>query len=193
MTKRRLAVWQLSVGFLVGLMAMTSCKGATAPKANPTRAVIASPTTIATPKLVKPSATASPLPTRTAVPTTVEPTATEEEAVWVLTIPTPYEACKGTYLTRIWVGGFAYVSVKPPFPNNVRSGAGKSYPVIGKIKAGYPMEILEGPECANNWTWWKVRSLVDNLTGWTAEGDVDGYWLVPCPPEGECGVMSENP
>lgn len=116
-------------------------------------------------------------------------TATQDAIGWLLSTPTPYVACPGTYPTRLWVGGYAMVATEPPLPNNVRAGASTEYGVIGKIQPGYPMEILDGPECANNWTWWKVRSLVDDLTGWTAEGDANGYWLIPCPPEGECGTI----
>ena len=41
------------------------------------------------------------------------------------------------------------------------------------------MEILDGPQCVDNWTWWKVREPSTGLTGWTVEGDGSQYWLVP--------------
>ncbi len=128
-------------------------------------------------------------PTPDSTPTTVIVQSTGGQP---FATPTPYQACPGTSPpTRLWVGGYAAVSMEPPLPNNVREGPGTNNHLIGKIQAGYPMEILDGPECANNWTWWKVRSLVDGLTGWTAEGDANGYWLVPCPPESECGNIEQ--
>ena len=130
-----------------------------------------------------------------ALASTPEPTPTAVVAQPIdnpLATPTPYQACPSpSPLTRLWVGGYAAVSLDPPLPNNVREGPGTNYPLIGDIQPGYPMEILDGPECANNWTWWKVRSLADGLVGWTAEGDAKGYWLIPCPPDSECGSVGQ--
>jgi hypothetical protein len=53
--------------------------------------------------------------------------------------------------------------------------------VLGFIQPGEEIDILEGPICSNQWIWWRVRSLTSGLTGWTAEGDDSGYWLVPAP------------
>jgi Tol biopolymer transport system component len=41
------------------------------------------------------------------------------------------------------------------------------------------MDILAGPTCQNGWVWWEIRSLTTGLTGWTAEGDGQNYWLLP--------------
>ena len=100
--------------------------------------------------------------------------------------PTPWVACKNAAPTRLYIGGFAYVSNDPPLANQVRSDAGKNFAVIGKIEPGEMMEILEWPKCANNWVWWKVFAPAIELTGWTAEGDSNAYWLMPCPIDSEC-------
>ena len=57
------------------------------------------------------------------------------------------------------------------------SARGTDGAVIGQIQPGENVLVIDGPECANGYTWWKVRS-VAGLEGWTIEGDKDGYWLV---------------
>ena len=95
--------------------------------------------------------------------------------------PTPqtWNPCPGTYHSRLQVGDQAYVSNDPPLANRVRKNPGMTGKIIGVIQPLEGIEILDGPECADNWVWWKVRSLETGLTGWTAEGDENGYWLLP--------------
>lgn len=94
--------------------------------------------------------------------------------------------CLNAPSTRLRVGLFAYVNPDPPLPNNVRSDAGKDFTFIGDIEPGKAMKILDGPKCADGWVWWKVRTLENELVGWTAEGDQQNYWLIPCLSQQEC-------
>ncbi len=71
--------------------------------------------------------------------------------------------------------------LRPALPNRVRSQPGTSGTYLGMLQPGERMEIIGGPECANQAIWWQVRSLSSSLTGWTAEGDSKDYWLVPAP------------
>jgi hypothetical protein len=43
------------------------------------------------------------------------------------------------------------------------------------------MWIIDGPECANGWVWWKIKAEGQDLEGWTTEGDHFEYWLLPIP------------
>ena len=104
--------------------------------------------------------------------------ATQEQA----TVP-----CVNALPTRLRVGMFAYVNPDPPLPNNLRREAGKNSSLIGDIQPGQAMKILEGPQCADGWVWWKVRTLEPQLEGWTAEGDRQNYWLIPCESRSKCG------
>ena len=81
------------------------------------------------------------------------------------------EACPG-YRTRLWVG--ARGAVTPGDPNNLRSSPAGT--VIGQIPAGGEFDVLGGPSCVNNITWWRVR--YQGRTGWTAEGRGSQHWLV---------------
>ena len=94
--------------------------------------------------------------------------------------------CANTPPTRLRVDQFAYINPEPPLPNNLRREAGKNQPVTGEIQPGQAMKILEGPKCVDGWVWWKVRTLETELLGWTAEGDGQNYWLIPCSTRKEC-------
>jgi hypothetical protein len=95
-------------------------------------------------------------------------------------------SCPGARTPRLWVGGYAYVNTEPPVANRVRSGPGTNYSIVERIQPGKAMEIIDGPKCADSWLWWKIRDLETNVVGWTAEGDAQGYWLVPCSSEKDC-------
>jgi hypothetical protein len=100
------------------------------------------------------------------------------------TTPTPAPtraaaACSITLPIRLKAGGQAKVDPQASLNNQVRKAAGTNWGIAGQIKPGEVVNILEGPVCADNWPWWKVKSTETGLTGWTAEGDKNTYWLVP--------------
>jgi hypothetical protein len=69
------------------------------------------------------------------------------------------------------------VGIDPPLPNKIRSQPGTSGELIGQVQPGENVLIVDGPQCADGYTWWFVRSL-EGMEGWTVEGDAEGYWLV---------------
>jgi serine/threonine protein kinase len=93
-------------------------------------------------------------------------------------IPT-WVPCPGTYPSRLQVGIQAFVSYDPPLANRVRTQPNGVAAVVGFIQPGEKVTIIGGPICSDEWIWWQVRSLQSGMTGWTAEGDKQGYWLVP--------------
>ncbi len=121
--------------------------------------------------------TASPSQEPTASPTTLRidsPTPTN-----TLDPSDNWEACPGIYLSRLHVGETAFVSTDPPLPNRVRTQPSLNGSIIGFLQPGELIDIIEGPSCSNKWIWWRVHSQKTGMTGWTAEGDSDNYWLVP--------------
>jgi hypothetical protein len=110
------------------------------------------------------------------------------------TIPTPSRAilstvdrCAGTLPPRLIKGNYAYVSQDPPLDNRVRSGAALSYPIVGYITTGHTVQVLDGPQCADGYFWWKVQSTRNSsVMGWSAEGDSLTYWLIPCASKAAC-------
>jgi len=120
-----------------------------------------------------PSLTSNPAPTGSPTPV---PSSTNTPVPRLTWIP-----CEGTYPSRLNVGDRAFVSTDPPLPNRVRTLPNPESPIIGYLDVSEKIEILEGPVCSSTWIWWRVRSLEKNMTGWTAEGDAEHYWLVPLP------------
>ena len=112
---------------------------------------------------------------------TPTPVATSTQAYGSPTSVTPWQACPGARLSQLSVGMQAYISYDPPEANRVRSDPNTNARILGWIYPGEKVEILDGPACANNWVWWKIRSLETGLTGWTSEGDQSAYWLLPLP------------
>lgn len=169
------------LGLLVGPAATPAPLGVVAPtippptlEPPPTQLVATLPATSppTPPPVSLPSATFTLPPTLTPWPSATPTPTPNLQATWV--------PCPGTYPSRLYVGNQAMVSSDPPLPNRVRSEPNTTTNnIIGMLQVGEKMEILEGPVCSQGWIWWRVRSLSTGLTGWTAEGDASGYWLVP--------------
>jgi hypothetical protein len=96
--------------------------------------------------------------------------------------------CKEVRPTRLKDGDFAFISFYPPLNQRVRSNFGTTSTILDLIPPGTAVKITDGPECADNWVWWKVKVLNSGLTGWVAEGDQDTYWLIPCASKDQCGT-----
>jgi serine/threonine protein kinase len=126
-----------------------------------------------TPSAVPPSPTLSPtmLPTATEVPPTYTSTPTAVLDEW--------HPCQDAYPSRLHVGDRAYVSYYPPFNNNVRTGPDLEADEVGFLEPGEKMKIVGGPGCEDFMVWWEIQSLETDVAGWTSEGDLDNYWLVP--------------
>jgi hypothetical protein len=87
------------------------------------------------------------------------------------------EACPGAPDISLKINDWAMVSTDPPLPNKIRSQPTTSGELIGQVQPGENVLVVKGPQCADGYTWWFVRSL-EGLEGWTVEGDAEGYWLV---------------
>lgn len=90
-------------------------------------------------------------------------------------------SCPGAPPQKVKVDKMAYVctgsdSVK------LREGPGKNYPIIKSLVPGADVRIISGPQCADDWSWWKVKT-ESGYTGWMAEGgdNVDPYFICPRP------------
>lgn len=131
-----------------------------------------------------PTLTLPPFATRIAVNSPVAETPVETPVEVPSPSETPatqfWQACaEAGYLSQLHIGDEAMVSSDPPLANRVRENASTNDTILGYIDPGEHVEVLEGPTCNQGWVWWKVRSLSSGLTGWTAEGNEDSYWLIP--------------
>lgn len=125
-------------------------------------------------------------PTITPTKWWIKITSTSTPAPSGITVPTDPAGmssgdCPSSFSSPLQSGIYAYISLTPPLPNRVRSGAGKANSYLGQIEPGSGMKILEGPLCADGFSWWLVESTQGGLRGWTAEGRGSEQWVIPCP------------
>lgn len=89
--------------------------------------------------------------------------------------------CSLGFSSPLEVGTYAYISLVPPLPNRVRAGAGKAYAYLGQIQPGSGVKIIDGPLCADGFSWWLVETVESDLRGWTVAGSKSEQWVLPCP------------
>ena len=145
------------------------------------------PTLTSTPtNTVTPSSTATDTltPTLTRTPTTTftpsyTPTPSDTPtATFTPTItptPTPVN-CPDAPTSRLWPGITGRVA-PGPLGNNMRSAPTTSSNRILEIPAEAQFLVVDGPECAEGFTWWQVE--YNGEIGWTAEGNFTEYFLDP--------------
>ncbi|MBC7233391.1 MAG: SH3 domain-containing protein [Chloroflexi bacterium] len=110
-----------------------------------------------------PAATSIPMPTFTSFPTlTVTPTALSTAT------PTPQPL--------LMPGGQAVVQGTGAQQLRLRAGPGLDKEMLGTLPDDTRLKVLDGPETADGYKWWKVQT-EDGLVGWVA-----GDWLVPIAP-----------
>lgn len=100
---------------------------------------------------------------------TVIPTPTSRVVIW--------KPCPDAPTSRLKVGVIAYVTKDPPLPNRIRKEPNREAETLGLIGPGGSMDVIDGPACSDGWVWWKVKNA--EYEGWTAEGDMETYWLIP--------------
>lgn len=83
--------------------------------------------------------------------------------------------CPGFMVSRLTIGGNGQVT--PGSSNNLRDTPSTSGALLGQIPGAGRFSVLDGPVCSDNTAWWLVSDGV--LTGWTAEGMANDYWLLP--------------
>jgi hypothetical protein len=126
--------------------------------------------TLASPQ--KPAATATPAPTNKPATIAISaPTMTRTPVVSQVT------SCPGAPAISNKRNTWAQISSRPPLYSNVRSAPGLNGERIGKLKPGEPVWLVDGPRCADGYTWWFVHSAA-GPEGWTAEGDAKNYWII---------------
>ena len=90
--------------------------------------------------------------------------------------PTPKPTPTPSVPTEIKVGGYAKVIGAEADALSYRSGPGLNYARLTIVKDGTILEVLEGPEEADGYTWWRLED-EDGFIGWAADD-----WLEPTLP-----------
>jgi len=89
------------------------------------------------------------------------------------------EACSGRAYTRLEMGDRVMVSLEPPAASRLRSGPGLTEPLVDSLEPGEEAEIIGGPACDPTHVWWMLQPSRGGPSGWAAEGDAEGAWLLP--------------
>jgi len=84
-------------------------------------------------------------------------------------------SCPG-FESQMQLGGTGKLAPGEP-RNNVRANPSTSATQVGQITSQGTFQVLDGPVCANGYTWWEVD--YSGVEGWTVEGVDSEHWLVP--------------
>lgn len=116
---------------------------------------------------VVPTATPTPTPT-VALPTGLPP-------IPPTTAPTPTDTPEPTRapVGNIGVGGKVRVTGTGAARLNVRQQPGTGAPIVTRAEDGHIFTVLEGPQTADGYQWWKVQD-DQGVVGWAAAN-----WLEP--------------
>lgn len=89
--------------------------------------------------------------------------------------------CPGAPPQRLKVNQMAYVCTSKDSVK-LREGPGKNFSTIKMLVPGADATIIGGPTCADNWSWWKVKT-ESGYIGWMSEGgdETDPYFICPKP------------
>ena len=147
--RRKLPLWPLVVILLLIAVVFISLWNPFTPSTQP----IVEITPTATPALP------TPVPFRTATAT-----------------PTPRPTPTPSVPTEIEVGGYVKVVGAEADALSYRSGPGLNYARLTIVKDGTTLKVLEGPDEADGYTWWRLED-EDGFIGWAAED-----WLEPTLP-----------
>lgn len=84
-------------------------------------------------------------------------------------------SCPGSPPPRLTVGQEAFVL--PGSANNMRLSPSTGAARVGQIPGEGVFLVIEGPECAEGYTWWRVN--YEGILGWTVENSGEDYVLEP--------------
>ncbi|MBE0689259.1 MAG: hypothetical protein IH587_03950, partial [Anaerolineae bacterium] len=84
--------------------------------------------------------------------------------------------CPSAPLPRLQVGKDGVV-VAGLGANNLRSAPAGDAAQTGSLPADAIFSVVSGPLCRGRHVWWQVE--YQGVSGWTAEGEGDVYWLAP--------------
>lgn len=89
------------------------------------------------------------------------------------------ETCPGAPLSGLMLGDTVELAWGTDLKaNNLRSQPGLKGALTGELTIGQTAVILEGPRCADQIVWWRVRTSAGQQ-GWTAEGQGKSIFLTP--------------
>jgi hypothetical protein len=93
----------------------------------------------------------------------------------------PVNSCLGAPAQRMTVNQRGYVCTQGDHVR-LRDAPRKSANEITSLSVDSQFTVIDGPSCADNWSWWQVQTN-DGDTGWISEGgdETDPYFVCPLP------------
>lgn len=82
------------------------------------------------------------------------------------------EDCAG-FTPQLAVGRLGIVT--PGGANNVREAPAAEATVVGQLEPGEQFAIIDGPLCAEGYTWWEIAT--QEMAGYTVEGSGEDAWV----------------
>jgi serine/threonine protein kinase len=133
-----------------------------------------------TPSVLNTSVTDMPYPTATPLPTlTPSPTLVSSPTNTPIPTRSSPSSCPGAPPQRVQVGERARVCTAYE-QLILRAQPRRSSSELDRLEPGKYVTIIDGPICADVYSWWKVRT-DSGTVGWVAEGgdEIDPYFLCP--------------
>ena len=99
----------------------------------------------------------------------------------VLSSANQISSCPNAPLQQMKVNHTGYVCTKSDAVV-VRGEPNRAGTFLTQLEKGTEFWVIGGPECADDWSWWKIET--DNgIIGWIAEGgdQIDPYFICPVP------------
>jgi serine/threonine protein kinase len=114
-----------------------------------------------------------PMPSRTSTPTPLPPADTPAPAT------AGASSCPGAPRQLVRVGERAWVCTKYD-QLIVRAQPRRSSNELTRLNPGTYISVVDGPVCADTWSWWRIRTDF-GMVGWVAEGgdEIDPYFICP--------------
>lgn len=93
--------------------------------------------------------------------------------------PPEIASCPNTMPSRLYANTRGQVTDEDETALRVRSGAGLSNPIIAQIPPRQTFWVLDGPQCADGYAWFRVIFGINAVQGWVAEGGDGKYFTEP--------------
>ncbi len=88
--------------------------------------------------------------------------------------------CSGAIPSQLEIGYYAQVTYTDGTPTNLRQYPTVNGPLLKTMPEGQDFIVIDGPVCADGYTWWQIWAYDMDL-GWAAEGSDEVYFIEPQP------------
>ncbi|MBI5670235.1 MAG: TIR domain-containing protein [Chloroflexi bacterium] len=93
--------------------------------------------------------------------------------------PAQIASCPNTLPSRLYPNTRGQVTDEDETALRVRSGPGLGNPIIAQIPPRQTFWVLDGPQCADGYAWFRVIFGINAVQGWVAEGGDGKYFTEP--------------